>query len=104
MAQTASCTPGGNDRYGQLGDGSSAKNRQAPNPVNPPSTAVPTQVRFGQALGEGLAANPDGTWRIAAPPYTPGLATVAIDWAQDGMPQEPPQATPTGTCPSPACP
>ncbi|MCP8614533.1 RCC1 domain-containing protein, partial [Bifidobacterium asteroides] len=78
----------GNNSYGQLGDGNTTKNRQAPNPVNPPSTAAPTQVKFGQALGETLAANPDGTWQVTTPAYTPGPVTVAIDWTQDGKQQE----------------
>ena len=87
----------GSNSNGQLGrDPSNAWPSSRPGPVGFPGKPQTTSVCFGQnqeqgtclAAGKDLKPSPDGTWKVTTPPYTPGLAPVAIDWTQDGKQQE----------------
>ncbi|MBI0145655.1 MULTISPECIES: InlB B-repeat-containing protein [Bifidobacterium] len=87
----------GSNSNGQLGrDPSNAWPSGRPGPVGFPGKPQTTSVCFGQnqeqgtclAAGKDLKPSPDGTWKVTTPPYTPGLAPVAIDWTQDGKQQE----------------
>ncbi|MCT6874486.1 MAG: hypothetical protein M3Z43_05585, partial [Bifidobacterium sp.] len=79
----------GDNTNGQLGRNTGGSTQDAsPAKVAFPGRGVPTQVQFDNATATGLTGNPDGTWKVTTPPYTPGLAPVAIDWTQDGKQQE----------------
>ena len=87
----------GSNSNGQLGrDPSNAWPSSRPGSVGFPGKPQTTSVCFGQnqeqgtclAAGKDLKPSPDGTWKVTTPPYTPGLAPVAIDWTQDGKQQE----------------
>ncbi|MCP8614531.1 InlB B-repeat-containing protein, partial [Bifidobacterium asteroides] len=79
----------GSNSSGQLGR-SPAETRPAsrPGPAGFPGNPQATRAAFDGKPGTSLKPDPDGTWKVATPPYTPGLATVAIDWTQDGKQQQ----------------
>ncbi|MCX8647997.1 hypothetical protein J3U01_06200, partial [Bifidobacterium sp. B4107] len=87
----------GSNINGQLGRSpSSAWPASRPGPVGFPGKPQATSICFDQtrqqdaclAAGKNLAPNPDGTWNATTPAYTPGPVPAAIDWTQDGVPQE----------------
>uniref|UniRef100_A0ABS3IRW6 InlB B-repeat-containing protein n=1 Tax=Bifidobacterium asteroides TaxID=1684 RepID=A0ABS3IRW6_9BIFI len=87
----------GSNGNGQLGrEPAEAWPASRPGPVGFPGKPQATSICFDQtrqqgvcsAAGKNLTPNPDGTWNATTPAYTPGPVPVAIDWTQDGMPQE----------------
>ncbi|MCX8687974.1 InlB B-repeat-containing protein [Bifidobacterium sp. B4142] len=87
----------GSNGNGQLGrEPAEAWPASRPGPVGFPGKPQATRICFDQtrqqgvcsAAGKNLTPNPDGTRNATTPAYTPGPVPVAIDWTQDGMPQE----------------
>ena len=81
----------GRNDYGQLGDGSTAES-DVPVPVRMPgadATVMVTEVLFGDALGEGLTDNGDGTVSVTTPAHAPGAVDVTLGWIVNGVVQEP---------------
>ena len=81
----------GSNFHGQLGDGSSADS-DVPVPVRMPgadATVMVTEVLFGDALGEGLTDNGDGTVSVTTPAHAPGAVDVTLGWTVNGVVQEP---------------
>ncbi|MCX8643956.1 InlB B-repeat-containing protein [Bifidobacterium sp. B4081] len=87
----------GSNSSGQLGrEPAEAWPASRPGPVGFPGKPQATSICFDQtrqqgvcsAAGKNLTPNPDGTWNATTPAYTPGPVPAAIDWTQDGIPQE----------------
>ena len=87
----------GYNQYGELGrEPAEAWPASRPGPVGFPGKPQATSICFDQtrqqgaclAAGKNLTPNADGTWNATTPAYTPGPVPAAIDWTQDGVPQE----------------
>ncbi|MCX8644921.1 InlB B-repeat-containing protein [Bifidobacterium sp. B4081] len=87
----------GSNINGQLGrEPAEAWPASRPGPVGFPGKPQATSICFDQtrqqgaclAAGKNLTPNADGTWNATTPAYTPGPVPAAIDWTQDGIPQE----------------
>ena len=78
----------GDNRLGQLGNGSLTQSRTPTLVAFNPALLI-TGVKFDKTVVNPLVQNPDGSVTLSTPVHNPGLADVAVDWTLGGTKQEP---------------
>ena len=78
----------GDNRLGQLGNGSLTQSRTPTLVAFNPALLI-TGVKFDKTVVDPLVQNPDGSVTLATPAHNPGLADVVVDWTLGGTKQEP---------------